>query len=52
MAYIQQRIGKDGKPSYRVQVRKKGYAVQTATFTRKTDAKNWAQSVEASMAEA
>ncbi len=25
MAYIQQRIGKDGKPSYRVQVRKKGY---------------------------
>ena len=51
MAYIQERIGKDGKPRYRVQVRKKGYPVQTATFTRKTDARNWAQSVEASMEE-
>ena len=51
MAYIQQRIGKDGKLSYRVQVRKKGYPVQTATFTRKTDAKNWAQSTEAAIEE-
>ena len=51
MAYIQQRPGKDGKPRYRVQVRKKGHPPQTMTFTRKTDAKNWAQSIEAAMEE-
>ena len=51
MAYIQQRSGKDGKPRYRVQVRKKGHPPQTMTFTRKTDAKNWAQSIEAAMEE-
>lgn len=51
MAYIQERNGKDGKPSYRVQVRKKGYPIQTASFKRKTDAKKWAQSVEAAIDE-
>ena len=51
MAYIQRRPGKDGKSRYRVQVRKKGHPPQTMTFTRKTDAKNWAQSIEAAMEE-
>lgn len=31
MAYIQERQGKDGKPNFRVQVRLRGYPVQTAT---------------------
>jgi integrase len=51
MAYIQERKGKDGKPNYRVQVRKKGYPIQTATFERKTDAKKWAQSIEVAIDE-
>ena len=51
MAYIQEREGTDGKVRYRVQVRKKGYPLQTATFERKTDAKKWAQSVEAAIEE-
>lgn len=46
MAYIQERKGRDGKPCYRVQVRLKGYPIQTATFERKTDAKLWAQQTE------
>ena len=46
MAYIQERKGRDGKPCYRVQVRLKGYPVQTATFERKTDAKLWTQQTE------
>ena len=51
MAYIQERIGKDGKSRYRVQVRKRGHPTQTMTFGRKTDAKRWAQSIEAAMDE-
>lgn len=35
MAYIQERPGKDGKPNFRVQVRLRGYPVQTATEIRK-----------------
>ncbi|MDH3466674.1 MAG: hypothetical protein OES26_12360 [Gammaproteobacteria bacterium] len=37
---------KAGKVSYRVKVRIKGRPVQTATFERKTDTKNWAQDTE------
>lgn len=51
MANIQQRVAKDGRISYRVQVRLKGYPVQTATFARKTDAKDWAQRTEAAIRE-
>jgi len=51
MAYIEERIGKDGKVSYRVQVRVKGYPIQTSTHDRKTDAKIWAQQTEAAMRE-
>ncbi|MDH5767297.1 MAG: site-specific integrase [Gammaproteobacteria bacterium] len=51
MAYIQERKNSNGKKSYRVQVRLKGYPTQTATFERKTDAKNWAQQTETAIRE-
>ncbi len=51
VAYIQERKDSGGKARYRVQVRKKGYPLQTATFTRKTDAKNWAKCTEAAIEE-
>jgi len=46
MANIQERRDRDGKTRYRVQIRLKGYAAQTATFDRKTDAKEWARQTE------
>jgi len=46
MANIQERKGRDGKITYRVQVRLKGYPTETASFERKTDAKKWAQQTE------
>lgn len=51
MAYIEPRKDKDGKTSYRVQVRLKGYPTQSATFERKTDANKWAQQTEAAIRE-
>lgn len=51
MAYIQERKKEDGKTQYRVQIRLKGYPITTATFERKTDAKQWAQQTEAAMRE-
>jgi integrase len=51
MAYIQERTTKDGKKRFRVQVRLKGYPVQTETFERKTDAKKWAQQTESAIQE-
>ncbi len=51
MAYIQERKKQDGKTQFRVQIRLKGYPVETATFDRKTDAKQWAQQTESSMRE-
>ena len=51
MAYIQERKSDDGKISYRVQVRLKGYPLQTATFARKTDAKDWGQRTETAIRE-
>jgi integrase len=51
MASIQERKDKNGKTSYRVQVRIKGYAPQRATFERRTDAKLWAQQTEAAIRE-
>jgi len=47
MATIQERIGKDGKKTYRAQVRLKGHAPEVATFEQKKDAKDWAQRIEA-----
>ena len=51
MAYIQERKSKDGKTTYRVQIRLKGFPVTTASFERKTDAKRWAQQTESAMQE-
>ena len=51
MANIQERRSADGKVSYRVQVRKRGFPPQTATFERKTDAKRWAQDTESAITE-
>ncbi len=47
MASIQKRIGKDGKITYKAQVRLKGAPNQVATFNRLTDAKLWIQQTEA-----
>lgn len=51
MANIQERKSKDGKVSYRVQVRLRGYPPQSASFARKTDAKRWAQQIETAIRE-
>jgi integrase len=51
MATIQPRKAKDGRTRFRVQVRLHGFPSQTATFDRKTDAKNWASATEAAMHE-
>lgn len=45
MANIQKRAGKSG-PTYRVQVRMKGFPTQTRSFDRLTDTKAWAQETE------
>jgi len=49
MANIQKRAGRDGKTSYRVQVRLRGFAPETASFERLTDAKAWASKTESDM---
>lgn len=49
MATIEKRVTGDGKTSYRVKVRIKGFAPETATFERLTDAKQWAAKTEADM---
>jgi integrase len=51
MANIEKRISQDGKTSYRVKVRLKGYPVQSATFDRLTDAKKWASATESAIRE-
>ncbi len=51
MANIQKRLTKNGKKTYRVQVRIKGYPAQTATFEKRHDAKRWAQQTEAAIRE-
>ncbi len=50
MATFQQLNGKKGT-RFRVQVRLRGFPAQSAVFERKTDARAWAQSIEASMRE-
>jgi integrase len=51
MANIEKRTSQDGKTSYRVKVRLKGYPVQSATFDRLTDAKKWASATESAIRE-
>lgn len=47
MASIEKRVAKNGKISYRVKVRLKGFPPETASFERITDAKQWATKIEA-----
>ncbi len=51
MATIRARTTSEGKTRYQVIVRLKGYPKQTATFSRKTDAKAWAQKTETEIRE-
>ncbi len=50
MATIEQRKAA-GNTTYRVKIRLKGHPPQTATFERKTDAKQWAQQTETAIRE-
>lgn len=49
MATINKHTALDGKVSYRVQVRLKGYPPDSATFSRLADAKRWAAETEAAI---
>lgn len=51
MATIDTRVSPNGKTTYRARARLKGYPQQTASFSRKTDARKWAEGVEAAMRE-
>jgi len=51
MANIEKRVSKDGKNSYRVKIRLKGFPSQSATFERLTDAKKWTQQTESAIRE-
>lgn len=51
MASIRKRLNKDGTPSYRADVRLKGFPPQRATFARLTDAKRWARNTESAIQE-
>ena len=47
MAYIQKRIRKDGRASYRVLVRIKGFPTRSTTFDKRSDALKWGYDKEA-----
>jgi integrase len=51
MANIEKRVSQDGKLTYRVKVRLKGFPTQNATFERLTDARKWAQNTESAIRE-
>lgn len=51
MATIETRRSADGTTGYRAKVRLRGFPSQSATFERKTDAKEWAKQTEASIRE-
>ena len=51
MATIRERRTNSGEVRYHAQVRLKGHEPQTASFTRKTDARKWAESTEAAIRE-
>lgn len=51
MANIEKRETNDGKTTYRVKVRLKGFPSQSASFERLTDAKKWAQHTESAIRE-
>ena len=49
MAAIEKRTTKDGATAYRVKVRLRGFAPETATFERLTDARAWGSQTENDM---
>ncbi len=49
MASFRQRKGPGGKPVWHVQIRRRGYPPQTATFDKKSEAEAWAGGIEAEM---
>lgn len=51
MASIEKRVANDGTITFRVKVRLKGAPVQTATFSRLTDAKIWSEQTAAAIRE-
>ena len=51
MAMIETRTNADGSTSYRAKVRIKGFPTQSATFERRTDAKEWAKQTEIAIKE-
>lgn len=51
MATIQERKSKDGTVSFKAVIRLKGHPTETATFSRKTDAKRWIQQTESAIRE-
>ena len=51
MATINERTDQNGKARFQVIIRLKGHPTETATFTRVTDAKKWAQDTEAAIRE-
>ena len=46
MATIEKRVTKDGKISYRAKIRIKNYPIQSSTFEKLADARNWSQKFE------
>jgi integrase len=51
MATIQKRANAEGETSFRVRIRLRGQPMQTCTFHRLTDAREWAQQTEAAIRE-
>ena len=49
MATFRKRPGPGGKTAWQVQIRRRGYPPQTATFDKKSDAEAWAGGIEAEM---
>lgn len=49
MATIEKRTTSDSKTTYRVKVRVKGFAPESASFDRLTDAKDWSKKIESDM---
>ena len=51
MASIRERVNAQGVKSYQVTIRLRGFPPQSATFSRKTDARKWAESTESAIRE-
>ncbi len=51
MATIEVRTSSNDLTTYRAKIRLKGSPTQTASFSRKTDAKRWVQATEAAIRE-